>query len=110
MDKFPEAFERYEDKIETKDIKTFNQLQVSFKQWAKSKGTMTKKQRRALAIEGKEKLKIAPAEKVRIVYEEKKISYYRKDKLIEYIRKAKIVEMTRDVITGRFMKAIEEEE
>lgn len=69
MDSFPEAFNRYEDVVETEDITTLPELIASFKSWAKKRAPMTRKQKRALAKEGQERLGIKGAEQQTIEYD-----------------------------------------
>jgi len=51
MDKFPEAFRRFEDRVSTRNIKTFEQLTLAFSGWAGSKWRDTDRQNDALAIQ-----------------------------------------------------------
>src|SRR5208283_5103853 len=51
MDKFPEAFRRFEDRVSTRNIKTFEQLTLAFSSWAGSKWRDTDRQNDALAIQ-----------------------------------------------------------
>jgi hypothetical protein len=53
MDKFPEAFERFERDVSTRRIKTFEQLQLSFSNWAGSKWKDTDRQNDALAVQAR---------------------------------------------------------
>ena len=57
LDKFPEAFRRFESTIETKNIQTFQQLLIIFKSWSGEKWKGTPRQIAALAIEAR-RLKI----------------------------------------------------
>lgn len=105
VDRFPEAFRRYEDDVDTSDLDTFPQLLTSFKMWGKERFPATNKQKRALGKEGEERLGIAPLEEQRITYGEKKISYVNKwGTQVEYIRKARVDIITRNVVTGKFAK------
>ena len=51
MDKFPEAFSRFEKKVNVRQIKTFSQLTLAFSGWAGSKWAGTSRQKEALAVE-----------------------------------------------------------
>ena len=51
MDKFPEAFRRFESKVNVRQITTFKQLEISFEGWAGGKWAGTSRQKEALAIE-----------------------------------------------------------
>lgn len=85
-DRFPEAFERYETKedLDSRGIKTFDELLVSFAMWGRSKAPLTRKQTKALAVEAKERgikgIKVAEV----------------------YTQKGVIKTRTRDPITGKF--------
>lgn len=51
MDKFPEAFRRFEQQVNIKNIKEFNQIEMMFGGWAGKKWLPTQKQSLALARE-----------------------------------------------------------
>jgi hypothetical protein len=53
MDKFPEAFRRFEQKVNTDNIETWKQLQLVFGSWAGGKWRPTCKQIDALHIQAK---------------------------------------------------------
>jgi hypothetical protein len=53
MDKFPEAFRRFEQKVDTDNIETWKQLQLVFGSWAGGKWKPTCKQTDALYIQAK---------------------------------------------------------
>jgi hypothetical protein len=50
-DHFPKAFERFPESV--KNVKTFEELKQSFKNYAKEKAPMTTKQNKALAVEAR---------------------------------------------------------
>jgi hypothetical protein len=52
MDKFPEAFKRFEKVVDVKKIKSFQELLVAFRYWAGRKWKDTPLQRAALTVEG----------------------------------------------------------
>lgn len=51
MDKFPEAFQRFEQNVNTDEIRSFNELRMVFGHWAGSKWKETPRQIQALKIE-----------------------------------------------------------
>lgn len=51
MDKFPEAFRRFERVVDTDRIRTFDQLLISFRYWAGRNWEGTRKQVEALKVE-----------------------------------------------------------
>jgi hypothetical protein len=53
MDRFPEAFRRFEQNVSTRQIKIFNQLTLAFSSWAGSKWRDTSRQNDALAVEAR---------------------------------------------------------
>lgn len=53
MDKFPEAFERFERTHNTKDIKSFDELRMAFDSWAGDRWRDSPRQLRALAHEAR---------------------------------------------------------
>ena len=63
MDRFPEAFERFERVVDTSRIKSFQQLKLSFESWAGHNWRGTKKQMEGLRQEALEmKLSGTPKE------------------------------------------------
>lgn len=55
MDKFPEAFSRFKEKVNVKKIKSFEQLQLAFGSWAGKKWVPTHRQLDALAVEARKR-------------------------------------------------------
>lgn len=55
IDKFPEAFKRFEHKVNVKKIETFRQLTLAFGSWAGEKWRSTSRQMDALAIEARKR-------------------------------------------------------
>jgi hypothetical protein len=53
MDKFPEAFRRFEQKVDTGNIETWKQMQLVFGSWAGRKWRPTWRQTDALYLEAK---------------------------------------------------------
>ncbi len=106
VDRFPEAFERYEEKVDIKEegIKTFPQLITSFGEWATDKWKGSRKQVRGLAIEAK-KRDIEPYVK-EAGFRHKETGRFEKKATKETIK----YDRYRNPITGRFMKKPEWEE
>ena len=101
-DKFPEAFERYEDKVEVDDM-TFPQLITSFRNWADKKWRGSRKQVRGLAIEAK-KRDITPYVE-EAGFRDKKTGRFSDKKTKDTVKYARY----RDPITGKFMKKPKDE-
>lgn len=53
MDKFPEAFERFERDVNVDKIETWKQLKLTFGSWAGDKWVPTGKQLEALAVQAR---------------------------------------------------------
>lgn len=51
MDKFPEAFRRFEKVVDVSEIKSYVQLELTFSSWAGHKWYGTYKQKEALKVE-----------------------------------------------------------
>jgi len=51
LDKFPEAFQRFEQQVETKNIQTFAQLVLVFRSWSGERWKVSPKMVKALAIQ-----------------------------------------------------------
>jgi len=66
LDKFPEAYKRYEDAIDTSEMKTFQELLYSFRGWGKQRFPPTTKQIDALKIEAKKHLDLINKEFVSV--------------------------------------------
>ena len=84
MDKFPEAFDRFKKKVDTKSIKSFKRLTNSFRFWVQNQN-ITRKQIKALAVEAR-KIGIKPSLKENVIIKRKHYTRWR------------------DVTTGRFTK------
>jgi hypothetical protein len=99
MDKFPEAFNRFEQAVDVDRIATFKQLELAFGQWSGHKWGPTTKQLAALAVEAR-RLGIRPS-KERAVAGERETVRVR----AEYIKRdGKIIKIYRDTKTGHFVK------
>ena len=57
MDKFPEAFDRFEETVEVDRIDSFNALTSAFASWAGQKFLYTRRQMEGLAVEASEREK-----------------------------------------------------
>ncbi len=69
MDKFPEAYRRFEKAVDTKDAKknnSFEQLRLEFQSW-NTKPYLTHRQERALGVEA-EKRGISPVRNEHVSY------------------------------------------
>jgi hypothetical protein len=53
MDRFPEAFRRFEEVVDVDEIKSFRELRVAFSLWAGERWLDTSKQLHALSIEAR---------------------------------------------------------
>ena len=51
LDKFPEAFDRFEERVNVDDIASFRELLYAFASWAGQKWYGTRRQMEALAVE-----------------------------------------------------------
>jgi len=92
MNHFPKAFEQYQEKVDTSNIKNFQQLLYSFKEWAGNKYKDTPKQRTALAKEGAKKLRISAVVKQSITIKGKQRTVYRDVKTGRFTKKEQYVE------------------
>lgn len=100
----PEAFRRYEDKVDVSDEWTFQKLLTSFREWGKDRWKDSRPQKRALAVEA-EVRGIKPKEEITVTYDERVINYINKyGKEISYVRKARTQTLMRNVLTGKFEK------
>jgi len=104
LDKFPEAFDRFEKKVNVDDIASFRELTYAFASWAGQKWFGTGRQMEALGVE---------AQRIGIpIYGERgdrKISYVPSVPKITWRHesvtvKGKSQERYRDLKTGRFIK------
>lgn len=94
MDRFPEAFRRFEEVVDVDRIKSFRQLTLAFSLWAGEKWKDTWKQREALRVE---------AERLGIVQPERPVPS--KTWRFEWVEvKGKPQIRYRDLKTGRFIK------
>jgi hypothetical protein len=55
MDKFPEAFQRFEQVVDTRRIRSFRALLIAFKFWSGRNWQGSKKQMLALAVEAQKR-------------------------------------------------------
>lgn len=82
---FEEAFIRLKNQRDLRRVKTFDELKEIFQGWAKNKAPLTRKQEKALAVEG---------ETIGIT------SHVKQEK---YFRDGRIQTRYRDVVTGSFV-------
>jgi len=111
MDKFPEAFERFEKVVDVEEIKSFAELRLAFSSWAGKKWMPTDKQIEALNVEaqrlglvwGMEKAMVKGKPQIR--YRDVKTGRFVKAwSYARFTVKGKMQGRYRDVRTGRFMK------
>ena len=98
MDKFPEAFRRFEQVVDVDRIRSFRQLESAFDSWAGSKWEPTRRQLLALSYEARRlgiPLRIARRPT------QQKVTRWRTEK-IEVKGRSRTV--YRDTNTGRFIK------
>ena len=93
-DKFPEAFRRFEKQVDTKNIKNFEQLKLSFENWNIRPYGLTQKQTHALGVEA-QKRGISPVMRVHVSYVRETKSGSRRIDFVAW----------RNVRTGRWSKA-----
>ena len=101
MDKFPEAFERFEEDVDVREIRSFRELRLAFSFWAGRNWKDTPRQIKALRVEAR-RVGIPvrkPPRKVRVyrVYG----MGFTAERLTRY---GKPVTVYRDSATGRFVK------
>jgi hypothetical protein len=101
MDKFPEAFERFEDDVDVREISSFRELRLAFRYWAGYKWKDTPRQIQALRVEAKrvgipvKRVTKAPIRPT-VLYEPS----YRAETVTRYGKSFRIY---RDMETGRFV-------
>ena len=78
-DEFPEAFDRFEDDVDVDELEDFTGLYFAFQNWGLEKATMTDKQVKALASEGKSRHNIKPEINGKTLFEFNR-TYTRTDK------------------------------
>jgi len=98
LDKFPEAFRRFERVVDTDRIQTFDQLLLSFRYWAGHYWKGTRKQVEALKVEAMKKGIPVPTERGP---EESSSRTWRNETVTV---KGKTQYRFRDLKTGRFIK------
>jgi hypothetical protein len=55
MDKFPEAFKRFEKKVSLRNVETFRQLALLMASWSGPKWMYSRRQMEALAVEARKR-------------------------------------------------------
>ena len=76
MDRFPEAFKRFEEVVDVSKIKTFQQLKLAFQSWAGRKWKETPKQMLALERE---------AVRLELWVEVTPEEYYKQKRLVDWL-------------------------
>jgi hypothetical protein len=99
MDRFPEAFNRFEQVVDVDKIENFRQLELAFGQWSGHKWGPTTRQLNALGVEAR-RLGIIPVHERAVAGERETVRVR-----AEYIKRSgKTVRIYRDVKTGHFVK------
>jgi hypothetical protein len=101
-DKFPEAFDRFEDTMgenEMAGIQDFEDLFFKFSSWGGKRATMSSKQSKALAVEGRDRLGLEP-----VINEKKLVKFEKKFTLKDGTVRIHEVNAWRDLKTGRWTK------
>jgi hypothetical protein len=96
LDKFPEAFRRFEKDVDTRNIRRFQELRLSFSFWAGRNWKDTRKQNEALRIEARKR-------GFRVTEERRptaKVGWRHETITV----RGKLRSIYRDVKTGRFIK------
>jgi len=102
MDKFPEAFSRFEEVVDVNRIDSFRQLRLAFASWAGWKWRGTYMQNRALAVEAR-KLGIPVfIERRPTANVKRRFAVKWRHEVIKV--KGKLQNRYRDLRTGRFIK------
>ena len=103
MDKFPEAFRRFESVVNVNRIRSFYQLHLAFSSWAGYKWRGTSRQKYALAREAEERGFQVPLSYFRRPYKE--VGWHIREfvSVDSFIRRGKEVYVLRDVKTGKFV-------
>jgi hypothetical protein len=99
LDKFPEAFERFEEVVDVDRIRSFRQLKLAFGTWAGEKWIPTSRQLEALAVEAR-KHGIPTFAEERRVFRFPTISWRHETVVVRGKGQARY----RDLRSGRFIK------
>lgn len=105
MDKFPEAFERFEEDVDVREIRSFRQLRLAFSFWAGYKWKETPRQIKALRVEARRVgVPVKAPRKPVTVYraQPRVVRPYRVETIT---RRGKPATIYRDVETGRFISS-----
>jgi hypothetical protein len=100
MDKFPEAFERFEKRVDVSRMKSFEQLTLAFSHWAGKQWLGSNEQVNALKVEALKRGMPVPRE----VYHPYSIPEPRTWKYETVAVRGKLQYRYRDITTGRFIK------
>ena len=103
MDRFPEAFERFESDVDIGRFRSYHELTLSFRWWAGERWVGSSRQWEALNAEA-ENLGFEPPDFIREELEERWV-YSRYTWRRESVNlKGKVRSVYRDIKTGRFIK------
>jgi len=89
LDKFPEAFRRFEEFVDVDKIASFKELRLAFASWSGSKYRDTDKQRLALAVEARK-------HGIPIIIQARPFPYRRQ---VTYVPERKVVTWRHEVVT-----------
>ena len=105
MDRFPEAFERFENDVDVGQFESYHQLTMAFRWWAGERWRGTHRQWEALNAEA-ENLGFEPPDFIREELEERRVSRYSSGSWRREIVKlrGKTRSVYRDIKTGRFVR------
>jgi hypothetical protein len=102
MDKFPEAFSRFEEVVDVNRIDSFRHLRYAFASWAGRKWHDTYMQNRALAVEARKLGIPVSIERRPKVNAKRRFAVKWRHEVIKV--KGKLQNRYRDLKTGRFIK------
>ena len=98
MDKFPEAFSRFERVVDTRRVRSFSQLELAFMYWSGENWRGTKRQHEALKIEAEKR-------GIPFIWEKRRSAVFRRGWRHERVSvRGRLQSRYRDVRTGRFIK------
>lgn len=105
MNKFPEAFERFEKVVDTRHIPSFQHLRMAFRSWAGQNWKGTTKQMTALKVEALKRGIPIPVERKYSPPLFQKVKIPDRSWIHEVVTvKGKAQNRFRDLKTGRFVK------
>jgi hypothetical protein len=104
MDKFPEAFRRFEQQVSLRNVESFRQLALLMGSWGGPKWVPTQRQIDALAIEARKRGITVQDERERNVHHSTPWTSHPTWKHETITIKGKSQQRYRDIKTGRFIK------